>query len=250
MSTKIIQITDLHLNKSKDVVSNGINTHESANKVIESIRINEKDNDCLILSGDLSNDYSIESYNYLMQLLKDFEAPIYLMSGNHDSPSHLKTLTNNKNIFFKNFQCFNNWGVFMFNTKKENSPNGLLKKEELVYFDEVLLNTLYEYIIVFLHHHPVPIGSASMDSMIIENAELLTDRIMKYDKIKAVSWGHIHNEFNLNMGSAKLFSTPSTCYQAKEKSKNFIIDPEALPGYRRIFLNDDGSFDTEVIRVS
>ena len=138
----------------------------------------------------------------------------------------------------------------MFNTKKENSPNGLLKKEELMYFDEVLSNVLYENIIVFLHHHPVPIGSASMDSMIIENAALLTDRIMKYDKIKAVSWGHIHNEFNLNMGSTKLFSTPSTCYQAKEKSKDFIIDPEALPGYRKISLNDDGSFDTEVIRVS
>ena len=250
MSTKIIQITDLHLNKSKDVVSNGVNTLESANMVIESIRINEKDIDCLILSGDLSNDCSSESYNHLIQLLKGFEAPIYLMSGNHDSPSLLKTLTINKNIFLKNFLCFNNWGVFMFNTKKENSPNGFLKKEELVYFDQVLSNTLYKNIIIFLHHHPVPIGSASMDSMIIENAELLTERIMKYDKIKAVSWGHIHNEFNLNMGSAKLFSTPSTCYQAKAKSKNFIIDPEASPGYRKIFLNDNGSFDTEVIRVS
>jgi Icc protein len=218
--------------------------------VIESIRINEKDIDCLILSGDLSNDCSIESYNHLIQLLKGFETPIYLMSGNHDSPSLLKTLTINKNIFLKNFLSFNNWGVFMFNTKKENSPNGFLKKEELVYFDQVLSNTLYKNIIIFLHHHPVPIGSASMDSMIIENAELLTDRIMKYDKIKAVSWGHIHNEFNLNMGSAKLFSTPSTCYQAKTKSKNFIIDPKASPGYRKIYLNDDGSFDTEVIRVS
>ena len=250
MSTKIIQITDLHLNKSKDKVSNGVNTFESANMVIESIRINEKNIDCLILSGDLSNDCSIESYNHLIQLLKGFEAPIYLMSGNHDSPSLLKTLTINKNIFLKNFLCFNNWGVFMFNTKKENSPNGFLKKEELVYFDQVLSNTLYKNIIIFLHHHPVPIGSASMDSMIIENAELLIDRIMKHNKIKAVSWGHIHNEFNLDMGSAKLFSTPSTCYQAKEKSKDFIIDPDASPGYRKIFLNDDGSFDTEVIRVS
>ena len=148
MSTKIIQITDLHLNKSKDMVSNGVNTLESARIVIESIRINEKNIDCLILSGDLSNDYSIESYDHLMQLLKDFETPIYLMSGNHDSPSLLNTLTNNKNIFLKNFQCFNNWGVFMFNTKKENSPNGLLKKEELMYFDEVLSNILYENIFI------------------------------------------------------------------------------------------------------
>ena len=250
MSTKIIQITDLHLNKSKEMISNGVNTLDSAKMVIEKIRNNEKDMDCLILSGDLSNDYSMESYNHLMHILKEFKQPIYLMSGNHDSPSILKALTNGKNIFFKSFECFNNWGVFMFNTKKENSPNGLLNIEELDYFDKVLENELYENIIIFLHHHPVPIGSASMDSMIIENAELLTDRIKKYNKIKVVSWGHIHNVFCLDMGSAKLFSTPSTCYQAKEKSENFIIDPEALPGYRKITLNVDGSFDTEVIRVS
>ena len=249
MSTKIIQITDLHLNKSKEMLSNGINTLDSANMVIQRIMSNEKDMDCLILSGDLSNDHSIESYNHLVDIIKDFEQPIYLMSGNHDSPSILKTLTNDKNIFFKSFDCFDSWGVFMFNTKKENSPNGLLNIEELRHFDEILKNKLYQNIIIFLHHHLVPIGSTSMDSMIIENAELLTERIKKYNKIKAVSWGHIHNEFYLNMGSAKLFSTPSTCYQAKEKSENFIIDTNALPGYRKIILNKDGSFDTEVIRI-
>ncbi len=250
MSTKIIQITDLHLNKSKEMISNGVNTLDSANMVINKIRNNEEDIDCLVLSGDLSNDYSIESYDHLIHLLKDFNQPIYLMSGNHDSPYLLKSLTKNNNIFFKSFDCFDNWGVFMFNTKKENSPNGLLNIEELEYLDEVLANVLYQNIIIFLHHHPVPIGSASMDSMIIENAELLIERIIKSDKIKAVSWGHIHNEFYLTLGSAKLFSTPSTCYQAKERSENFIIDTEALPGYRKIILNKNGSFDTEVIRVS
>ena len=250
MSTKIIQITDLHLNKSKEMISNGVNTLDSANMVINKIRNNEEDIDCLVLSGDLSNDYSIESYDHLIHLLKDFNQPIYLMSGNHDSPYLLKSLTKNNNIFFKSFDCFDNWGFFMFNTKKENSPNGLLNIEELEYLDEVLANVLYQNIIIFLHHHPVPIGSASMDSMIIENAELLIERIIKSDKIKAVSWGHIHNEFYLTLGSAKLFSTPSTCYQAKERSENFIIDTEALPGYRKIILNKNGSFDTEVIRVS
>ena len=35
MSTKIIQITDLHLNKSKEVLTNGINTYGSAKKVLD-----------------------------------------------------------------------------------------------------------------------------------------------------------------------------------------------------------------------
>ena len=148
MSTKIIQITDLHLNKSKEMISNGVNTLESANMVIERIKNNEKNMDCLILSGDLSNDYSIESYNHLVDLLKDFETPIYLMSGNHDSPSLLKTLTINKNFFYKSFECFDNWGLFMFNTKKENSPNGVLYKEELEYFDKILANESYKNIFI------------------------------------------------------------------------------------------------------
>lgn len=250
MRTKIIQITDLHLNKSKKTATNGINTYDSANMVLNRIKKFENDIDLIVLSGDLSNDNSVESYDHLECLLEDFQLPIYLMSGNHDSPSLLKKLTRRENISLKNFESFDNWGIFMFNTKKDNSPNGLLKNEELEYFDEILLNNSYDNIIIFLHHHPVLIGSDSMDSMIIENADLLIKRIKLSNKIKAVCWGHIHNEFYLDIGSTRLFSTPSTCYQAKEKTRKFEIDAEALPGYRKIILDTDGSFTTEVIRIS
>ena len=250
MSIKIIQITDLHLNKARELEVNGVNTFDSANKVLGKIKKDEKDADCMILSGDLSNDYSKESYNHLMTLLKDFKLPIYLMSGNHDSPSRLRELSTANNLHFTNFSAFNNWGVFMFNTKKENSPNGLLDEEELLCFDGFLQNSLYENIIVFLHHHPVLIGSASMDTMVIENADLLIKRIKNSEKIRAVCWGHVHTEYYQTIGAVELFSTPSTCYQAKEKSEKFIIDDDALPAYRKIILNNDGSINTEVIRIS
>ena len=250
MSIKIIQITDLHLNKARELEVNGVNTFDSANKVLGRIKKDENDADCMILSGDLSNDYSKESYNHLMTLLKDFKLPIYLMSGNHDSPSRLRELSTANNLHFTNFSAFNNWGVFMFNTKKENSSSGILNDSELLYFDEILENNLYENIIVFLHHHPVLIGSPVMDTMVIENADLLLKRIKKSNKVKAVSWGHVHTEYYETIGSVKLFSTPSTCYQVKEKPKNFIVDTESLPGYRRIVLNNDGSFNTRVVRIS
>ena len=250
MSTKIIQITDLHLNKSKEISTNGINTYNSAKKVLDTIKIKEKDADCLVLTGDLSNDCSQESYNNLMSLLKGFNLPIYLMSGNHDSPPLLKELSNNYDVHFKNFDSFNNWGLFMFNTKKDNSSSGILDNSELLYFDEILENNLYENIIVFLHHHPVLIGSPVMDTMVIENADLLLERIKQSKKVKAIAWGHVHTEYYETIGSVELFSTPSTCYQVKEKPKNFVVDNESLPGYRKIVLNNDGSFDTRVVRIS
>ena len=150
MSTKIIQITDLHLNESKEVITNGINTYNSAKKVLDTIKIKEKDADCLVLSGDLSNDCSQESYNNLMSLLQGFNLPIYLMSGNHDSPLLLKELSNKYDVHFKNFDSFYNWGLFMFNTKKDNSSSGILDNDELLYFDEILENNSYETIIVCL----------------------------------------------------------------------------------------------------
>ena len=100
-----------------------------------------------------------------------------------------------------------------------------------------------------LHHHPILIGSDSMDKMIIENSLELLDRINN-NKIKGVGWGHIHDEISVDYNGAQLFSTPSTCYQAKPKSKKFIIDHSQSPGYRVIRLQDDGIIDTEVIRVN
>ena len=59
-----------------------------------------------------------------------------------------------------------------------------------------------------------------MDTMVIENADLLLKRIKKSKKVKAISWGHVHTEYYETIGSVELFSTPSTCYQVKEKPKN------------------------------
>ena len=89
-----------------------------------------------------------------------------------------------------------------------------------------------------------------MDTMVIENADLLLTRINQSKKVKAIAWGHVHTEYYETIGSVELFSTPSTCYQVKEKPKNFVVDNESLPGYRKIVLNNDGSFDTRVVRIS
>jgi|TARA_B110000444_G_scaffold139446_1_gene130906 3',5'-cyclic-AMP phosphodiesterase len=247
--TNIIQITDLHLYADRNKTANNINTFKSAQIVFEAIDANEVDFDMLILSGDLSDDESDESYENLKYLLRNFKCPIYLMPGNHDSPQKIKSICNDKNLKNQNYKSVGEWGIFMFNTKKDNSPNGVLHQNELVYFDKVMSNNENNFLLVMLHHHPILIGSDSMDKMIIENSSELLDRINN-NKIKGVGWGHIHNEISVDYNGAQLFSTPSTCYQAKPKSKKFLIDYAQSPGYRIIQLKDGGAIDTKVIRVN
>jgi len=249
LMTNIIQITDLHLYADRNKTANNINTFKSAQLVFEAIDTNEIGFDMLILSGDLSDDGSYESYENLKYLLRNFECPIYLMPGNHDSPQKIKSICNTSNLKSQNYKSIGEWGVFMFNTKKDNSPNGILHRNELVYFDKVMSDNKNSFLLVMLHHHPILIGSDSMDKMIIENSSELLNRINN-NKIKGVGWGHIHNEMSVDYNGAQLFSTPSTCYQAKPKSKKFLIDHSQSPGYRVIRLKNGGVIDTEVIRVN
>lgn len=247
MTIKIIQITDLHLNEDSEFISHGVNTYRSAKKVIKEIFAKERNIDCMILSGDLADDGTIKAYENLSELLVDFSFPIYLMCGNHDSVENLKNICRTKNLHYKNFISMDEWGIYMFNTKKNNSPNGILDVNELLDFDQAIVKA--KFMMVFLHHHPILIGSESMDRMMIENSDELITRIKKQSKIRGVSWGHIHNEVNFKINNAQLFSTPSTCYQAKPKSKNFLIDDDACPGYRVIELGVSGVLETSVKRL-
>jgi len=183
----IVQITDLHLSKDKGNELYNINTYNSAKTIIEYIAKHKKSIDYLIITGDISEDSTMQSYSHLLDLLKPIKSNIYLMPGNHDSYEQIKLCcslsTVKSDIFFSN----DKWVVFMFNTKKEHSPNGFLKQDEIELFKKLLSDYPNKNFMIFLHHHPVLIGSESMDTMIIENAQLLIDLIKSHNNIKGVS---------------------------------------------------------------
>ncbi len=247
---EIIQITDLHLNANKFHITHDINPYNSAKIIIDEVIKEHKNINSLILTGDLVDDESREGYGNLSRLLAEVhdKCQIFLMPGNHDSIEEIDRLCKTKNFNNDKHFSINNWIIFMFNTKKNNSPNGILYKKEIDGLKNLLNTFPTKNFMIFLHHHPIIIESESMDKMIIENSEILINIIKDNENIKGVCWGHIHQEITTKINKTKLFSTPSTCYQATPKSKSFAIDHSAKPGYRVIKLLDDGEIKTHVAR--
>ena len=99
--------------------------------------------DALIIAGDVfdtmhpSAEAQTLYYQFLATVAETGVRDVVVIGGNHDSPSRLRELSTANNLHFTNFSAFNNWGVFMFNTKKENSSSGILNDSELLYFDEI-----------------------------------------------------------------------------------------------------------------
>ena len=99
-----------------------------------------------------------------------------------------------------------------------------------------------------LHHPPVKIGSAWLDTVGLDEPEEFFERIGASGKVRLAIFGHVHQEYDSEHHGVQIIGTPSTCAQFKPGSDDFAVD-DRPPAYRRIQLHADGQFETELLWV-
>jgi Icc protein len=126
--------------------------------------------------------------------------------------------------------------------------HGYLETNELKVLETALNERPDLHTIVCLHHHPVDIDSAWLDNIGLHNRDEFFKIIDQFDNVKAILWGHIHQQVDAQRAGVKLYATPSTCIQFLPKSNDFAVDTIS-PGYRWIKLFPDGAIETDVVRT-
>jgi len=101
---------------------------------------------------------------------------------------------------------------------------------------------------VCLHHPPVPMGSAWLDTVALKNGDKLLKRLQAAKRVRLLVFGHVHQPYDAEHLGIQVIGTPSTCSQFKPGSDDFAVD-DRPPAYRRITLNSDGSSSTELVWV-
>jgi Icc protein len=102
--------------------------------------------------------------------------------------------------------------------------------------------------LVALHHHPVPMQSAWLDRLALEQPAALLAIVDACPNVKAVIWGHVHQAFEAARNGVRLLGSPSTCMQFKPHCETFTLDTQP-PGYRWLRLADDGSITSGIRRL-
>ena len=82
----VLQITDTHLFADRDREMMGVKTDHSFQAVLDQIRELNLDPDVFLLTGNLSQDETSDSCEYLQSLITHFNIPTYWIPGNHDDP--------------------------------------------------------------------------------------------------------------------------------------------------------------------
>lgn len=245
---RLIQVSDTHLFSDPNATLLGLNTTNSFHAVLDIIKKNHDKADLMILSGDLSQDHSAESYTKLAFACESFSWPIYWLPGNHDSLEVMEQTLAKSCLREDKAIVVGNWLFILLNTHYSNHVSGLLSYPELTRLNYFLAQYPQHHTCIFLHHHPIPTGSAWLDSSLLINPDELFAITEQYSQIKAIACGHIHQSFETFYRGIPIFSAPSTCIQFLPESTEFALD-YVNPGYRWFEFSSDGNFHTGVERL-
>ncbi len=249
---RIVHITDTHLFRDRDECLLAFKTQESFEAVLDCIAEREAHFDLVLATGDIAQDGSVEAYQRFGRTLERFAVPFYWIPGNHDKPDVMYGVDEFPRAFDKRILA-GNWQILMLDTCVPGEVHGWLEDEELAFLDEQLsridADPEVEHTLVCLHHNPIPGTAEWMQGIGLHNAESLFAILERHDSVRAVVYGHIHQELDFVRSGIRYFCTPSTCIQFKPGVRDFALDP-INPAYRWLTLRHDGSLETGVERIS
>lgn len=244
-----LQITDTHLFADANGCLLGLNTLQSLEAVIAAAAERNLPADMILATGDLVHDGSPAAYRRVYSLLESFGAPVYCLAGNHDEANNLQGALSDGLLHYIPQIHKGNWNFLFLNSTVAGSEGGHLDADTLQTLEQQLAADRDSHTLVCLHHQPVLMGSHWLDSMAVDNADEFFSVIDRYDQVRGILWGHVHQEFDKMRKGVRLMATPSTCIQFLPGSDRFAVD-SATPGYRWLSLHEDGRIETGVERLS
>lgn len=244
---KLLQLSDPHLFGDEEGGMYGLNTLQSLRAVVA--EASRHGFDLGVVTGDLSQDLDPAGYRRLRNELQALKMPLHLIPGNHDDWPVIKAEFREGSISCAKQAVLGQWQIILLNTQVPGEVGGLLSEDELLWLERSLASGVAPYAVVCIHHHPVNMGSRWLDQIGLENSDRLFEVLASHPQVRALLWGHVHQEFDEERAGVRLLSCPSTCIQFKPDSDRFELDL-LPPGYRWLHLYADGALETGVTRLS
>ncbi|STY29825.1 3',5'-cyclic adenosine monophosphate phosphodiesterase CpdA [Legionella wadsworthii] len=233
---KIIQLTDLHLFQDDSRLFE-IYPDQTFQTVIKNAQEDLADADAVFLTGDLSQDETMKSYEIIANSLKDFNHKIFWIPGNHDSIANMKSVFHQKNHFVSEKLFLTEiWDFVFLNTKKEGVEFGLLEEKEFEFLACELKKKRTKPIAIVMHHHPIEVSTPLIDKYILQNKEEFFS-IIKWSRVHLIICGHVHNDYSLHYHNIHIETSPATSIQFKKGAIKLELEKQI--GYKIYYFSQN-----------
>jgi len=243
---RVLQVSDTHLHAAADSRMRGVTTYATFKQVLERAQRDPRWlPDLVLATGDIVQDESRAGYELFRSTLEPFGVPVISIPGNHDDPNLMAEILSGGSFQFGGEVRQGPWSLLCLSTFLAGEDAGGLGHARLNGLRKALGAHAGQHVIVAMHHHPLPMGSAWLDGVALRDAAAFWDIIDEHKNVRAVVCGHVHQQSERLRNGVLFVSTPSTCAQFLPNSEFFALD-ERPPAARWLELHPDGRIETEV----
>lgn len=224
-------------------------TTASLQQVIDAVNTLEPRPAFAVLGGDLASPDLLDhhrvwapeeydsSYHLLQDLVRALPCPTYMLMGNHDNRiafhrclGHAVSTPDAPHYYSFNYQGYH---FVALDSLQPGEAGGHLAPAQLIWLRQDLEAARHQPTLVFVHHHPWPLGLAWIDAMSLHNGEELTRLLQTYPAVRWVICGHVHTDQVIQRDGLTVMTTPSTCVQLSKVSQTPKMFP-GPPGFRLV----------------
>ncbi len=241
---KFVQLTDFHLFSDQKKTMHGYCTYECLKNVIDAIILNANIKaDAVFITGDISEDRSIESYELALSQVERLNLPLYFLAGNHDNKECMESVFN-KSIFVNETQEFSyeDWVFIKVDTVRRGKDSGFFSIEQKNAITDRITTKRSKKVGLFMHHHPIPVGIPLVDSSMVLNSDSVLDLLVHRREIKSVICGHAHTLFTKKYNECIIDVCPATCFQWQPGAETVQTDNKR--GYKVLDFSYDYHSET------
>ena len=213
-----LHLSDLHAVTRGDLCSGVLDTRAILTGAID--RLLEKGDglgplDAVLVTGDVSEDGSPDSYDFARAQLERFALPIYVVPGNHDARKPMQKAFSGLNIMPVDglidwADTVDDTRIIGLDTLVEGQGGGRLRLESLDHLERELSGSDGP-VIVMLHHPPFRTGIDFMDVIGLENQSDLAEILAAQSRDITVLAGHVHGVHMGRVGGHPAMTAPGLC---------------------------------------
>lgn len=246
-----VHFTDTHIMAGGSLGTALQDTAATLQQVIEILQSLEPPPAFAIVGGDLISPDLLDrnrvltpeehepSYRLLQALLRPLPYPTYLLLGNHDNrvAFHrvMQTAVSTPDATHHYSFTYQGYHFIVLDSLHPGHHGGYLDVPQLTWLDADLAAHRDQPTLVFVHHHPWPIGIGWIDDMALANGDALIRILQAYPAVRTIICGHVHMDHMVQRDGLTMLTTPSTCFQLSKLTAQRRILP-GPPGFRLVWV--------------
>lgn len=198
--------------------------------------------DAITVTGDISDDGTVEAYRIADALTATRTPRRYFVPGNHDDPAAMAAVWGAA-ADVRLTALSDQWVLALVDTQWVGHEAGRLRDGTVERLDAALAGV--EAHVVLGVHHP-PIGPCDQPDCTLVDAEQLLG-VLHDSPVRAVLSGHLHQQFDERVGDITFLGAPSTLNQLCHGGDPHYRDTGEPPAARVVELHDDGTVEHSIV---